>query len=264
MKKLLYSLIGLAMLLASCETIENRDSLGPVLTPDQLNVTTIQPTPGSNTVIFNNQTEGAIMYYDWGTGTLTSRQQYDTIYIPFASTVQMKYTAFCAGGTVTDSLTFTIASNDDAFFDTDPAWKGLTNGGSGQTWVWALDIPGGIIAGNGPENCTAPAWWTMDASPGNSWIKFYDEIAFDLVGAANAIYTAEDGSVKKGFFKVITPYVNGGVSYSGIQTLNGVTFPWPNPSDGKYHITKLTADELSIHEYGVYNIGMFKRKGFSY
>jgi hypothetical protein len=264
MKKVFYSLIGLALLLASCETIEKRESGGEILTPDQLKITIIQPTAGSNTVIFKNETVGAIIYYDWGTGTLTSRQMYDTVVFPFAGTPKLKYTAFCGGGTVMDSTTFTIAHNDDSFFDSDPAWKGLTNGGSGQTWVWALDIPGGIIAGNGPENCTAPAWWTMDASPGNSWIHFHDEVTLDLIGAANFTYKAEDGSIKKGFFKVIAPFENGGVSYSGIQTLNGVTFPWPNPGDGKYHITKLNANELSLHEYKAYNIGMFKRKGFSY
>jgi hypothetical protein len=264
MKKIIYGLMGFALLMASCTTMEDRDELGPVLAADQLKISIIQPTPGSNTIVFHNETVGAIIYYDWGTGTLTSRNAYDTIYIPFAGTPKLKYTAFCQGGTVTDSTTFTIAANDDAYFDTDPAWKGLTAGGAGQTWVYALDIPGGIIAGNGPEDCQAPAWWTMDASPGNSWIKFHDEITFDLSGAANVTYKAEDGSIKKGFFKVIDQAVFNAVSYPSIQTLNGVTFPWPNPSDGKYHITKMTADELSVHAYKQYDIALYKRKGFIY
>jgi hypothetical protein len=264
MKKVIYGLMGFALLLTSCETMEKRDEMGSVLTADQLKITIIQPTPGSNTIIFNNETEGAIIYYDWGTGTLTSRQEYDTIYIPFASTVTLKYTAFCQGGTVTGSKSFTIAANDDAYFDTDPAWKGLTGGGAGQTWVYALDIPGGIIGGNGPEDCQAPAWWTMTGPPNNMWLKFYDEITFNLNGAANVIYKAQDGSIKNGFFKVIDPAVYGGISYSGIQLLNGVTFPWPNPSDGKYHITKLNTNELSLHEYKQYNIAMYKRKGYVY
>lgn len=262
MKKVLYGLMGLALIMASCETMEDRVPLGPVLTKDQVKIAVVQPTVGSNTVILQNLTQGAIMYWDWGTGT--SHRAIDTIYIPFAGTFKLKYTAFCAGGTITDSTTFTIAKMDNSYFDKDPAWKGLTNGGTGQTWVWALDIPGGIIAGNGPENCTAPAWWTMDASPGNSWIHFNDEVTMDLNGGANFAHKFGDGGIAKGFFTVIAPYVNGGVSYSGIQTLNGVTFPWPAPSDGKYHITKLNANELSLHEYAAFNIGMFKRKGFTY
>jgi hypothetical protein len=262
MKKILYGLMGLAMFLTSCQTMENRDELGPVLTKDQLKIAIVQPTAGSNSVILQNLTPGAIMYWDWGTGT--SHRAIDTIYIPFAGTFTLNYTAFCAGGTVSDSKTFTVAKNDDAFFDKDPAWKGLTNGGPGQTWVWALDIPGGIIAGNGPENCPAPAWWTMDASAGNSWINFNDSVRIDLKGAANFKCIHKDGSVTKGFFNVIAPYVNGGVTYSGIQTLNGVTFPWPNPSDGKYHFTKMTANELSVHEYAAFNVALYKRKGFTY
>jgi hypothetical protein len=62
MKKVLYSLMGLAMLMASCETKENRDELGPVLTKDQLSIAVVQPTAGSNTVILQNKTQGVIMY----------------------------------------------------------------------------------------------------------------------------------------------------------------------------------------------------------
>ncbi|MCX6328613.1 MAG: hypothetical protein NTZ85_03725 [Bacteroidia bacterium] len=264
MKKVIYGLMGFALILTSCETMEKRDEGGSVLTVDQVKITVIQPTAGSNTIIFHNETVGAIIYYDWGTGTLTSRDEYDTIYIPFASTPTLKYTAFCGGGTVTGSTTFTIAANDDAYFDTDPAWKGLTGGGAGQTWVFALDIPGGVIAGNGPEDCQAPAWWTINVSSPPDWLAIYDEVTLNLNGAANFTYKAKDGSIKTGFFKVIDPAVFGGVSYSGIQTLNGVTFPWPNPSDGKYHITKLTTDLLSLHEYKQYNIAMYKRKGYVY
>ena len=262
MKSIIFSLMGLMVLLAACNTLDDRDSAGSIVTKDQLKIAIVQTIAGSNSVILQNKTQGAMMFWDWGTGT--SHRAVDTIYIPFKGTFKLKYTAFSGGGTITDSTTFTVAKNDDAFFDKDPAWKGLTAGGAGQTWVWAIGIPGGNIAGNGPENSTAPAWWTMDASPGNSWIKFNDEVTMDLIGAANFVQKGGDGSVKKGFFKVITPFANGGVNYSGIQVLNGPSFPWPAPSDGKYHITKMTANELSIHEYGQFNIGMFKRKGYIY
>lgn len=262
MKNILYSLIGLTMLLAACNTIEDRDVLGPILTKDQLSIAIVQNPAGSNKVILQNKTKGAIMYWDWGTGT--SHRATDTIYIPFKGTFKLKYTAFCAGGTVTDSTTFSVAAMDNTYFDQDPAWKGLTAGGAGQTWVWAIGVPGGNIAGNGPENSQAPAWWTMTATPDNSWLKFNDEVTIDLNGAANFVQKGGDGSVKKGFFKVIAPYENSGVKYSGIQVLNGPSFPWPTPADGKYHITKLNANELVVHEYGQYNVAMFKRKGFTY
>ena len=266
MKKIRICVWGLLIFLIACNTLEDRKKAGAVLSKDQLKITIYQATAGSNSITLINKTPEVIMYWDWGTGTAHSASPSDSVYayIPFKGTYTLRYTAFCAGGTVTDSTTFSIAANDDAFFDKDPAWKGLTGGGAGQTWVWAMDIPGGIIAGNGPENCTSPEWWTMDNSPDNSWIKFDDEITFDLNGAANVVLKGGDGSVRKGFFKVIDPYESEGVKYSGIQLLNGPSFPWPAPADGRYHITRLTPDELSIHEYGQYNIGMFKRKGYVY
>jgi len=262
MKSVIFSLMGLMMLLAACNTIEDRDSAGSIVTKEQLKIAVIQTTAGSNSVILQNKTAGVIMFWDWGTGT--SHKDIDTIYVPFKGTVKLKYTAFCGGGTITDSTTFTVAAMDNAYFDKDPTWKGLTGGGSGKTWVWALDVPGKMIAGNGPENCTAPAWWTITAADGNVSGTLQNEITMDLNGAANFSLKANDGSVKKGFFKMIAPFEKGGVKYPGIQVLNGTKFPWPAPADGKYHITKLTADEMSVHEYGVYNVAMYKRKGFTY
>lgn len=262
MKRISYSLIGLMLLFASCETIENRKELGPVLKASQLSFAVTQNPAGSNKVVLKNNTPNTLQYWDWGTGS--SNKLIDTITMPFAGTYTIRFTAFCDGGTVTDSTTFKIAANDNAYFDSDPAWKGLTNGGPGQTWVWALDITGGKIAGNGPENCTAPAWWTMTSSDGNVSGTLNDEVTIDLLGAANFSHKKGDGSITKGTFAVIAPYVNSGIKYSGIQITNGVRFPWPAPADGKYHITKMTANELVVHEYGQYNVAMFKRKGFSY
>ena len=270
MKSIIYSLMGLLIFLAACNTLEDRPSDGAILSASQLTVSVVQNPAGSNSVKLVNTTKDIIMFWDWGSGTGHSASSKDTVaaYLPFKGTYTLRFTAFCAGGTVTDSTTFTIAQNDDAYFDTDPAWKGLTAGGAGQTWVWALDIPGGIIGGNGPENCPSPAWWTMDASSGNSWLNFNDAVYMDLNGAANFSHISGDGSVKKGFFTVIAPYVNGGVSYSAIQVLNGPSFPWPTGTGGysgvRYHFTVMTADKLSVHDYGQYNIGMFKRKGFNY
>ncbi|MEO7992241.1 MAG: hypothetical protein ABI663_22015 [Chryseolinea sp.] len=260
MKKIFYILMCLT-LLSACETIEDRESLGPILSADQLDFSVSQPTAGSNTIILESKTKGALPYWDWGTGF--SNKMQDEIYIPFAGTFKMKYTAFCAGGTITDSVTFTIAENDDAFFDSDPAWKALTNGGAGQTWVWALDFPSGKIAGNGPEDCLAPTWWTMTESEyGQSAKPLTDEVYMDLQGAANFHWKKPDGSIVKGFFNVITPYTINGNTYSAIETIGGVTFPWP--TSGKYHFTKMTDDELAVHNYKQYEISMFKRKGFNY
>lgn len=251
------------LLLASCNTIEDRDNLGAVLTPDQLKIGIVQNPAGSNKIVLQNLTPGVIMYFDYGTGA--THRAIDTIYIPFKSTVKLKYTAFCAGGTVTDSTTFTIAQDDKAYFLQNPAWNGITNGGLGQTWVFATDPnqPSKNIGGNGPENSPIPAWWTLDKAGviGQLTAPYAidDEVYADLNGAANFIVKHSDGSQSKGFFTAVAPYVNGGVSYAGIQVVGGARFPWP--TSGKYHFTVMSKDSLSVHDYGAFNIALYKRKG---
>jgi len=271
MKKLLYALLGLTILMTSCDTIENRAELGSVVTKDQLKITLIQKTSGANTISLVNNTSGAIMYWDWGSGNGHSSTSGDTVTFvqPFKGTFKLKYTALCAGGTITDSTTFTTAANDDAYFNSAPAWKSLTNGGVGQTWVIATDANKGVIAGNGPENCTTPGWWTMRSTDlagqlKGSW-NLNDEVYMDLNGAANFQVKHDDGSVTKGFFLVINDYVNGGVNYPAISVSGGAKFPWPDGNGvGKYHFTVMNANELSVHDFGGFNICMYKRKGFSY
>jgi len=259
MKNILYGLVGIALLLGSCDTIEDRDSLEPVLTKDQLNFKVSQPTAGSNTIILESTTKNALPYWDWGTGF--SNKSKDTIYIPFQGTFTIRYSALGGGGTVTDSTTFTVAQNDDEYFNQNPLWKQLTGGGSGKTWVMALDHPSGTVAGNGPEESVLPAWWTMSASAYNQSSKD-DEITMDLKGAANFVRKYGDGSVKKGVFTMIDPYVKDGTTFYAFEVLGGPNFPWPGA--GKYHVTKINENELSLHEYKAFNIALYKRKGFNY
>jgi hypothetical protein len=254
-KNILFVFIGAMLILNACEPIEKRHEIVPILTADQLSFSASNKVPGGNWIILQNNTPGTTAYWDWGSGT--SNKSIDTIILPFKGTFNIKFTAFCANGTVTDSTKVTVAQNDDAYFDTDPAWKTLTAGGSGQTWVWALDHPSGNKGGNGPENCVTPAWWTVKPGEQLGWGE-NDEVYMDLVGAANFVWKKGDGSQVKGFFKVITKYT----TFSAIEVTGGASFPWP--TNGKYHFTKLTADELSVHEYAAFNVALYKRKGFVY
>lgn len=259
---------GLCMLFTACDTIEDRDELGSILSKEQLDkegaLEIIQKTPGSNSLIFKSNVPNVISYWEWNGGY--SNKNVAEVYIPFGGTFTITYTAFCDGGTVSTTRTFTIAKNDPTFFEKDPAWYGLTGGGNGKTWVWATDAndPTKKIAGNGPVGCVKPEWWTLDAN--NADITkpvINDEVYMDLKGSANFVYTKADGSKVKAFFNVLNgaPFVDGESKYSAFEVLGG-HFPWPAVS--KYHITNMTDDELSIHEYGAYNVAMYKRKGFTY
>ncbi|HYX06583.1 MAG TPA: hypothetical protein VE912_07595 [Bacteroidales bacterium] len=261
MKKIIFLLISVSILFASCETIENREMLGSVLSKDEIDIQVIQEPAGSNTIVLKNNTPGIIPYWDWGTGW--SNKNEAEVYIPFAGDYTVEFTAFCDGGTVTVNRDFSVASNDDSYFDSDPAWKGLTGGGSGKTWVWALDHPSGYIAGNGPTDCLFPAWWVMTPDGLNIPDALNYEFYMDLNGAANfELKNVVDGSVQKGVFTVDDPLKIGDVNYSVIEVLGGPHIPWF--SGTKYHLTNLTDDELSVHLYNAYDVAVFKRKGFVY
>jgi hypothetical protein len=261
MKKISFFAFAFALLFVACETIEDRDELGSVLREDELVIEVTQETAGSNTIKLKNNTPGVGItpYWDWGTGW--SNKNEAEVYIPFAGEYKVTFMAICEGGYVTTERSFTIAKNDDAYFDTDPAWKLLTNGGTGKTWVWATDHPSGKLAGNGPLDCIKPEWWTM--TPNEYWGTKNNEVYMDLIGAANFIHTKGDGSIVKGVFNVLAPFTGvEGKSFSSIEVLGGATFPWPD--NGKYHITLLNDNELSLHKYNAFDIGLYKRKGFNY
>jgi len=259
-RRIFYLIGGFVLLMGACTPIEIRQDPEAALTSDQLKITITQNPAGSNTVVFTNETP-AIMLWDWGTGT--DHKAIDTIYLPFAGTYTLKYTAFFAGstGSVTGTKTFSIAANDDAFFDKDPLWKQLTGGGTGQTWVFAMDHPCGNLAGNGPQECILPTWWTMTPA-GYNQSTTTDEMTMDLNGAANFKRKYADGSTASGFFNIIAPFVNSAGTFHAFEVLGGLKFPWPGA--GKYHVTNINANELSLHEYQQYNIALYKRKGYTY
>lgn len=272
--KIGYGIAAIMLLFASCTAIDNSASLGSVLTASQVKIKVVQNTTGANAVTVLNATPGTIIYFDWGTGTGKSASVDDSVhfYVPFAGKFVLKYTAFCAGGTVTDSTTFTIAANDNAYFDSDPVWKTLTGGGTGETWVFATDVPGGVIGGNGPINCPAPAWWTLDASAGGMggqlkapW-SVQDQVSCDLSGAAHFNVKHSDSSVTKGFFNVYNTLIDSGdgdpTVYHAITVSNGAQFPWPSGNGiGQYHFTVLTSKHLCVHDYNGYNCSLYKQLG---
>ncbi len=256
MKKIIYYLLGLSLIITACETIEDSQDLGEILTEDQLDIEIIQQPAGSNTVVLKNNTTGIIPYWDWGTGW--SNKIYAEVYLPFAGNYTVEFTAFCEGGSVTTSREFTVDNNDNAFFDTDPAWKMLTGGGPGKTWVWATDHPTGLVFGNGMPDCVTPQWWMVKPSDEGFADYMGQEVYMDLNSAANFELRKADGSVVKGVFKVVDQYAG----FSAIKVLGGPAFSWP--TSGQYHFTLMTEDELSVHDYASYNVALYKRKGFNY
>lgn len=284
---LLYLLLGCFFLITSCEPKEERHDLGSVYTEQELLNYMDIIVNGNNVTLKNNAPE-VISYWKTSFGSQFNKNTAQD-YIPVKGKYTATVTAFCAGGTVTASKEFTIEESDPEYFS-NPFWNLLTNGEAGKTWVWASDIPGGKVWGNGGYiGSTSPAWWTLGigdipAQGGDA----SDEITFTLLdgikfSVSSTLPTAVPGS-GSGTFNMdlsetgITKYDNGTNWSYGKITFTNHTIPLgfePNTSGKPLHYTfdilKLTKDELvlAFGEPGAAAWGgawfyMFKRKGFSY
>lgn len=287
-KNLIYLFLGGLLMLGACEPMEERHELGKVYSEEEL-ANYITVTVSGNEVTLENKAPEVISYWTTSFGS-QSNQNTAKVYIPVANTYTATLTAFAAGGKTTVTKEFEIAQNDPAYF-ADPMWNLLTNGEAGKTWVWASDIPGGKVWGNGGYlGNTAPGWWTLNVND----IKSQggdpsDEITFNLNRGMNfSVNTAGTATVPgkgSGTFNMALGAANqvkdpnGNVWSLGKITFTNHTIPMgfePNTSGKPLHYTfdilKLTADELVLAfpepgvnaAWGTAWFYMFKRKGYNY
>jgi hypothetical protein len=289
-QNILFLVLGIMLVFSACEPMEKRNDLGPVYTEAEL-LNYMSVTVNGNTVTCENKAPGVISYWTTDFGTQSNESKVDFT-IPLKSSYTATLTAFCAGGPVTVSKKFEIATSDPNYYNS-PYWNLLTNGMAGKTWVWASDIPGGKVWGNGGHmGNVSPGWWTLGtgdlAGQGGSPD---DELTFNLDKAHNVIVTMPQvagslvapkpgtgaGKFNMDFTKTLivsdTLYSKGQITFTNWTVPLGME---PN-SAGKplhyvFNILKLTEDELVLEfpepgvtsAWGTAWFYMFKRKGYSY
>ena len=280
MNKIIYGILAMVLLITSCSPIESDGSLGGVLSVDDIKATVKGITPGSNKIVLVNETPGVAVYWNYSVGVSTF--QTDTVLLPFLGTTNIKLTALCAGGQVTREIPVEVDKID---YPLDEVWNLLTDNGHGKTWVWASDLSGGIIFGNGGLNNFAPAWWLVGTAEMNEKGCLYDEITLDLQGGANFTLvkkgvngTGSPVTVKDQFILDVSkkgtqePNNNLQAFVGKIRTGNRTPFLLDQdfiPNGAMYHIIKLTEDELVLmfpNDPGGWDsyFWMFKRKGYIY
>jgi hypothetical protein len=289
-KNIIQLLIGAMLIFSACESIEKRHELSSVITAKQLGDYVNISIVGNNVTCTNNA-PGTISYWRLNTGDF-KHDKTSTFYLPLKNTYTVKLIAYGGDDTVSVTKTFTIEQNDLAFFS-DPKWNLLTNGATGKTWVWASDIPGGMVWGNGAYlSDRAPGWWKQTASDmsghngsPNDSIRFsYSANAISVntyqpgsgnnkpgTSSGNFVMYLSDNYVKKDASGNIWSY--GSLVFSGTTLFSGFE---PNTTGNPLHYTfdilKLTENELvlAFPEPGVTSAGggtwffMLKRKGYIY
>lgn len=229
----------------ACNPIEDRHELTGELSPEDIDISV---TVDGNTISMKNYTKGIIPYWDYGTGF--SNKNEVTVLQPFAGDHTIKFTAYGIGDHgVTVERVVTVAENDMDYFKDPESWNLLTDNGKGKVWVWNMDKD--LPYGNGSEMMTNVEWWGPSKADMIADGSAYDELYFDLKGAANysLIHKKADGTVlstEKGFFNTFTTTYNK-------QTFNQVEIIGSKISKGTdngltYDIVKLNENELVLRE----------------
>jgi hypothetical protein len=248
MKKInIFSFLLVLITLFSCDPIEDRNELTGSLSPDEIKISV---TVDGNNIYLENQTPGILPYWDYGTGF--SNKNKETVYQPFAGEHTIKFTAYGVGlkGTTVERKV-TVKNNDLEYFKNPDSWNLLTANGAGKTWVWDINKPNGKLWGNGSEMMNDVEWWGPSIADLTKDGVIYDELTFDLKGAANYtfVHKSADGSnvisTEKGFFKTFTTtYQN--KTFNQVQII-GAGMP-KTTTPGTLDIVKLTNDELVLRQ----------------
>lgn len=266
--------------LASCNPIDDRDSLGQKATLSQIKLTVTHTTSNTsgklgNEFIVTNLTPqyGG----QWDLLVKKSNNVTDTVALPFLGKFTFVYYATTAGGVIMDSIPIQVDTIDRP---TNPIFNFISGGGTGRTWVWGINNPEStnhIVWGVGPNNDAnnaGPVWWGVphDATFKSQSIDSLGTMTFDLIGGAN--YTkVENGVTSHGNFAISgtgkSPVSIGQITFTGGTTiLRGIS-----QNDGQiivyqFDIVKSNDNELELgypdHNAGESWYWVFKQQGYSF
>jgi hypothetical protein len=185
-KRLLYFTGGLVLLVIACNPIEKRETAGPLLNPEDIQISVYNSTPGGNQIILINNTPNVGGTWDYVIAK--SERKQDTILLPFLGTTTIKFYATTPGGLVMVEKDVVVTAIDHP---ADPMWDYLAGTGI-KTWVWATDRGGSAYGNGGFKGCNAPCWWTTSVGDLTGWGVINDQMIFDLAGGPN--YTLITGN----------------------------------------------------------------------
>jgi len=181
MKRRIFYLLVVVILIGACTPIEIREDAGPIVPASDFKFT-ITNDPSNDYILYlDNQTKGVMFSWDYAWGV--TRKQHDTVSMLVPGDYTIRITALTGGGIVTTEKTISVTkANPDAFQE--PQWQILTNMAAGKTWIWDDTQP--APWGNGGfKGCTAPCWWAVNMTDIIGRGVGSDEMIFDLNGGRN-------------------------------------------------------------------------------
>ena len=258
-KTLLYSLFMLALAFTACEPIENRDSIGGAITPDQLNVTAspiVVNGKNGNMVVIENK---SAVNPKWLVGSAVSYKAYDTLMIVSTGNIPVTFTGLNADGTqINKSFTIKIDTlstlpQEYKYLFGDPA-AGVTS----KKYVWD-ETSDGCWGNGGYLGNSAPGWWKVHLSDVNGQDAVYGAdgyMVFTLGGLkltkSNAAGTTKETGTVALDLSWVKKDDNGSVWSKGkLNTTNVTVLMGKQPNNANqpvnsYQILKLNDSKLVL------------------
>jgi hypothetical protein len=271
-KRILYFIGGLVLLAFACTPIEKRETAGPLLSPEDIQLNVYSTTDTGNQIVMINNTPNVGGTWDYVIAKSTRQQ--DTILLPFLGTTTIKFYATTPGGVVMVKKDVVVTGIDHPL---DVMWSNLAGTGT-KNWVWNIEYdsvinpdgskPAGPWGNGSYKNHWAPGWWSGIEDMTKDHV-LNDVMTFDLNGAANFTLvtgnTAHDGATPKG---PQAGTYHGSFIFDMTQTMNADNgLPWllgtltlttpvsygfyPNEKPGytwvyKYYFTTINANEMVL------------------
>lgn len=165
-KKLVYSVLGFAALMFSCNPAEDREVLSGALTADQIQVTAIPQViegKNSNYIDLNSDGVGVLSSWDYGSG-ITAKTK-TTVQLVLQGENQIKFMGRNHDGSMIEKI---LTVQVDTLIDVPAEW-GYFCGSGEKVWTWddtqpedANESTGPTVWGNGGyKGNVTPGWWKV-------------------------------------------------------------------------------------------------------
>lgn len=158
-KKIIYSVLGLATLMAACDPAEDRDTLSGALTADQIQLSAIpQVIDGKNSNFIDLNSDGAGVLSSWDYGSGVTVKTKTTVQVVLQGENQIKFTGRNHDGSMIEKI---LTVQVDTLINVPAEW-GYFCGSGEKVWTWDDTQPNESVWGNGGyKGNVAPGWWTV-------------------------------------------------------------------------------------------------------
>ncbi|ANQ49282.2 hypothetical protein MY04_1908 [Flammeovirga sp. MY04] len=181
MKKYIYSFLSFVMVLAMTSCTEDKPSVGPAPTADDVTFTVTPTAENPNIVEFTNTTPESIAFWKFSTGA-SDKGEKVTAEFAVQGDYEAELTVITSGGQATATKTITIDQTDFSLLDRED-YNFLTGGADsidGKSWKFDKMTRGHM--GIGPGDGDTPEWWAAEPLQKDGLGAYDDLVNFNLNG----------------------------------------------------------------------------------